>query len=409
MPSILFIHENFPAQFGGIARYLAARGWRVVFATAAEHVPDDARDHELLPNVRVVRYKTAREASPNIHPYLRGTEKAVLNGQAFARLGAALNKGGFDPDVIVAHSGWGSGSLARIVWPEARLIQYLEWWYNREPVDQEPTLMPSNREDFAAKALCRNLPFLLDVQSANAILVPTQFQADQMPHMLQPRIEVIHDGIDAGFFRPSAADDVQFSTRGLPDDAPIITYATRGMEPMRGFPQFMEAWSKLQHQRPDLHCVIAGRNRVCYGSQLPEGQSYKAAMLEAHEYDMSRLHFVGHLPSTRYRALLQRSSAHVYLTLPFVLSWSLIEAMLVEAPIVASNTAPIKEVAPDSTVSYVDLHSCEQICEAITQLLGNSKQATILGQSARQHAIKRYSSDALWPQLEAFFHDVMKG
>lgn len=403
MPSILLIHDNFPAQFGGIAGYLAQNGWRVVFATAADHIPDDDQ------GVDIVRYDRVQAPSDHAHPYLRSTERAVRNAQAFVQLGTSLRSDGFGPDIIVAHSGWGCGSMAKTVWPDARLVQYLEWWYNREPVDQLPTLMPSNRADFAAKALCRNLPFLLDAQSADAILVPTRFQAKQIPNLLQPLVSVIHDGVDNAFYRPAQPGDPIFSLAELPDEAPIVTYAARGMEPMRGFPQFMEAWAKLQYERPDLHCVMAGVDRVFYGSQLPDGQSYKTAMLEKYNYDLSRLHFVGPLPKQQYRALLQRSAAHVHLTQPFVLSWSLIEAMMTGALTVASDVPPVREAAPAGTVNYIDAARPEEISEAVSTLLDDHEAARLMGQSARSHATRTYAADKLWGQLEAFYRSILAG
>lgn len=403
MPSILFIHENFPAQFGGIARYLATRGWRVVFATAAEHVPPDGKDHLILPGVHVVGYRRARETSVAIHPYLTGTEQAVLNAQAFCRVGAALSKGGFTPDIVVAHSGWGSGSLARIVWPDARFVQYLEWWYNANPVEAAQPPKLESPENHAAQNICKNLPFLLDAQSADAIQVPTRFQADQLPDILKPRVQVLHDGIDADFFRPAPSDDPQFSFKNLPDDARIVTYATRGMEPMRGFPQFMQAWANLQHKWPDTHCVIAGADQICYGTPLPDGDSYKRRMLAQYQYDHTRLHFTGLLPKPRYRDLLRRSSAHVYLTRPFVLSWSLIEAMLTAAPIVASDTGPVREAAPDDTVRLVNMTQPDQITAAIDALLVDPTAAKEQGHQARKHAERTYCAAQIWPRLEQFY------
>jgi glycosyltransferase involved in cell wall biosynthesis len=407
MPSILFIHENFPAQFGGIAQYLAKNGWRVVFATAASQVPYDQSNHKLLPGVRVVRYRRAREPSGTIHPYLLGSEKAVLNAQGFFRLGAALKKKGFEPDVVVAHSGWGSGSLVKVVWPETRLIQYLEWWYNIDAPDVEPETKQRNPANFAAQTLCRNLPFLLDGQSSDAILVPTHFQASQLPDDIRKKTTVLHDGIDSSFYRPSVPTDASFSIGGLPDDARIITYATRGMEPMRGFPQFMEAWQKIQDDWPNVHCVIAGTDRVCYGSKARSGKSFKEEALHQLNLDQTRLHFVGLLPKTRYRALLQRSAVHTYLTRPFVLSWSLIETMMTGTPIVASNTAPVLEVMPIGSKSLVEMDSPDQIAAAIGETLNRPDEAQERAALLRKHATNNYSSAIIWPQIMAFLSECV--
>lgn len=405
MPSILFIHENFPAQFGGIAGFLAKCGWKVVYATAAENVEEKAEAQQLIPGVDVFRYSRARDASDSIHPYLKPSEFAVLNAQGFARLGAALAKAGFAPDVIVAHSGWGSGSLARIVWPGAKFVQYLEWWYHSREDGRTgiPWIRQQVPENHAAETLCRNLPFLLDLQSAEAILVPTAFQAEQIPKIYRPMVHVIHDGVDDEYFRPAEPDDPTFTLKALPDQARIITYATRGMEPMRGFPQFMKAWAQLQHEWPDVHCVVAGRDRVSYSPKLKNNGSYKDEALAKHEFDRSRLHFCGHLPRGKYRALLQRSAAHVYLTYPFVLSWSLIEAMMTGAPIIASATAPVLEAAPQRTVNYVEVDDTDSIATGMSQLLSDPELALQKSQAARAHAQQTYSAQKLWPMLEDLF------
>ncbi|MEP4197712.1 MAG: glycosyltransferase [Aliishimia sp.] len=407
MPSILFIHENFPAQFGGISVHLAKQGWQVVFATAAEHVAADGREHDLIPGVKVIGYRRARDVSSGIHPYLHSTEKAVLNAQAFSRLGAALNKGGFIPDIVVAHSGWGSGSLARVVWPKTRIVQYLEWWYHQPALDVEPNTIHANPEDTAAKTLCRNLPFLLDAQTSDAILVPTRFQAEQVPDFLRSRVTVLHDGVDSDYFRPSTETDTVFSCDCLPDAAPIVTYATRGMEPLRGFPQFMKAWAQLQHSHPDVHCVVAGKDRVSYGTQLATGDSYKKRMLDTCDFDSERLHFVGHLPKQRYRELLQRSDAHIYLTRPFVLSWSMIEAMLTGAPIVCAKTAPVLEVAPEGTAAYVDIDQPTEIANSVSDFLNNPTVAKNHGAAAREHAKNHFSSTHIWPRLAEFYNGLL--
>ncbi len=400
MPNILFIHENFPAQFGGLAIHLARRGWKVVFATASKHVAQDGSDHLLLPGVHVVGYRAARQQSGTTHSYLSGAEKAVLNAQGFARVGAALNKGGFTPDIIVAHSGWGSGSLARVIWPGVKFVQYLEWWYNINGVDEIAEVDIGNKEDRAARTLCRNLPFLLDAQSADAIWVPTQFQAAQIPDFLHGQVTVLHDGVDASFFRPKQPDDAAFEFGSLPVGAPYVSYATRGMEPMRGFPQFMAAWAQLQTEWPDLHCVIAGADRTCYGAQPKDGQSHKETLLKSYKFDRTRLHFTGLLPKPKYKSLLQNTSAHVYLTRPFVLSWSLIEAMMTGAAIVASNTPPVQEVAPSSTVSYVEMDQPKQIASAVSKMIKNPINARMQGANARRHVKALYATNTLHPKHE---------
>jgi glycosyltransferase involved in cell wall biosynthesis len=404
---ILFIHDNFPAQFGGLAGWLAQRGWDVVFATAADKLPADRLDGGLIKGVRVVRYKGKQGTRSSKAAITEKMDRAVQNGKSFVRIGASLNRKGFVPDVIVAHSGWGSGSFARTIWPQAKFVQYLEWWYNSAHLAGKTVLGPRKSRNSAARTLCDNLPFLLDAQTADAILVPTKFQAAQVPAMLKPRIHVLHDGVDANLHRPERTGDPKFTWDALPETARIVTYATRGMEPMRGFPAFMAAWAQVQHEWPDVHCVIAGSDRVCYGASLPDGESYKAQALNEHNFDMARLHFTGLLARDQYRALLRRSSAHVYLTQPFVLSWSLIESMMSGAPLVASDCPPVLEAAPTGTAAYTKISDPTAIAAAISGLLKDPVSARNMGLKARDHAVAHYSADKLWPRHEAFLRDLI--
>lgn len=408
-PKILFIHENYPAQFGPIGGYLAGLGWDVVFATASNKFTKGQVFQMAPSGMRVVRYSRKRNASPDIHPYLKSTELAVLNGQGFARCAIDLRDGGFNPDIIVAHSGWGSGSLAKVVWPKAKFVQYLEWWYNYPPVDVAKGAEAEFSEDGFASVLCRNLPFLLDAQTADAILLPTKFQRDQMPDWLQARATVIHDGVDTESFRPEKTGDKRFTVEGLPDDAKIVTYATRGMEPMRGFPEFMRDLEQIQKEHPSVHAVIAGTDSIHYSGNLPEGDTWKNRALREGKFDLSRVHFVGKLPMSRYRQLLRRSNAHVYLTRPFVLSWSLLEAMSTACPLIVSNTAPVREIIDNRKVAIsVDFEVRGEIANAVGRFLSDPTEANKIGRNARVHVSKHLAQQMIFPAKLKFFKSILE-
>lgn len=403
MPTILFVHQNFPAQFGGIGAYLVRHGWRVFFASAAEELP---KGETMIEGMHVLKFGAAREPAESTHRYLRGTEKATLNAQGFCRLALGLKSAGVSPDLVVAHSGWGSGSLSKVVWPDCKFIQYLEWWYNFPPVDVG--VSKDNPEDQHAFTLHRNLPFLLDAQSSDRVLVPTQYQADQIPQRIMPPIDVFHDGVDCAFYHPEGDGDAPFDWEGLPEDARIVTYATRGKEPMRGFPEFMEALSIMQQKDPDLHCVIAGADTIHYSRRLPEGETYKDIALKAHEFDLGRVHFTGRLPRSRYAALLRRSNAHVYLSRPFVPSWSLVEAMASGCPLVISNTPGVTEIAPDETIAMrAPLDQPNRIAAAALELIDSPSRARRMGKRARKHAETHYASQVLYPAKDTYFRGLI--
>lgn len=388
---IIFAHQNFPAQFGHFGAYLARAGWDVTFFTAAEGAkpPEKAKMVKMAPH---------RDPAETTHRYIRGLERGILNAQGFANSAMRVKDKLPAPDVVVAHSGWGSGTFAKAVWPKAAFVSYAEWYYHYPPrdvgrdADSAQTL-----EDGRASAMCRNLPMLLDFDQADRIWCPTGFQAAQFPAMYRDRMTVRHDGVDCDTFAPGTPAVHQWID-GLPEGAELVTYATRGMEPHRGFPEFMRAVAALQPQRPNMHVVIAGQDRVAYGEALPKGDSWKARMLAELDLDLSRVHFVGLLPYLKYRDLLQASQAHVYLTVPFVLSWSMIEAMAVGCPMVVADTAPVREaVTDDGMAEIVAMGDAGAVAAAVARLLGDRDRAMAKGRAARGRALAAYDRRWIWP------------
>lgn len=384
---IIFSHQNFPAQFGQFGAFLSRVGWDVTFFTAAEGAkpPDGAK---------MVKMGAHREPAESTHRYIRGLEKGVLNAQGFANAAMRVKEKLAAPDVIVAHSGWGSGTFAKAVWPEAKFVSYAEWYYHYPPRDVgRDGATPQTMEDGRASAICRNLPMILDFDQADRIWCPTEFQAAQFPDAYRQRMTVRHDGVDCEMFAPGKA-----WVEGVPEDAELVTYATRGMEPHRGFPEFMRAVAALQKVRPKMHVVIAGQDRVAYGEKLPEGESWKARMLAELDLDLDRVHFVGLLPYGKYRELLQASQTHVYLTVPFVLSWSMIEAMAAGCPMVVSDTPPVREaVTDDSMAEIVTKEDVDAVAAAIARLLDDPDRARAKGRAARARALAAYDRRWIWP------------
>jgi glycosyltransferase involved in cell wall biosynthesis len=245
----------------------------------------------------------------------------------------------------------------------------------------------------------RNAPLLLEMAACDAAITATRFQHAQFPAMAADRLTVLHDGVDTDFFSPDPSS--RFSLPGLPDEAELVTYATRGMEPYRGFPQFMRALVRLQERRPAMHAVIAAEDRVIYGRRLPEGESWRRRMLaELPELDLSRIHFTGHLSYERYRALLRRSDAHVYLTVPFVLSWSAIEALSTGCLMIGSDTAPLREIIePGSNGLLADFHDAHDLAARIEEALDMESEAKQrMRKAARATARARYSLKDLLPR-----------
>ena len=397
---ILFIHKNFPAQFGRVADWLVDQGWDVTFATARK----DARSSKL----RLVPFSEHRTPSEKIHHYLQGTENSVIAGQGMMRTALALRKQGYMPDIVVAHSGWGVGAYIKDVWPETKFVQYAEWYYNYPHADSTAYTAPSDPFEAAAKARTRNLPFWLDFSAADATICPTRHQADQFPDKLQPLITVLHDGFDTITHAPGARSSAVLSEYGIPPHAPLVTYIARGMEPTRGFPELMKTLDALQKNRPDMHAIIVADDRVAYGAKQ-EGFSWKEYMLSQLDLDTSRLHFAGLVPRRRMVEILQSSDAHLYLSVPFVLSWSFIEAMACGAPMVASRSASVEEfMTHGESGLLVDPQDIASVTSAVEFLLEDPFQARAFGHAARQKIASEFDGPrVIFPATAAFFESLL--
>jgi glycosyltransferase involved in cell wall biosynthesis len=325
---------------------------------------------------------------------------------------AELRKNGFIPDLVCGHSGWGTTIYMKDVFPEARLLTYFEWYYNARNSDVDFMNKQLGYEDLC-RVRTRNLPILMDLAHCDWGLCPTGYQLSQIPRVFHSKLSQLHDGVDTDFFAPS--DSVSFDipelNLHLTREAEILTYATRGMEPYRGFPQFMQAVEILQRRRPNLRVIIAGADRVAYGKKLPEGESYKGkALEELKDLDHSRLHFVGHLPFDVYRNLLQLSSVHVYLTIPFVLSWSLLEAMSAGCLVVGSDTLPVRELIEDGHNGLMtDMSNIDALADRIEEALDRRDSLAQIRANARQTILDRYALKDLLPRHLQLMRDLAEG
>lgn len=401
-PKILFVHSNFPAQFGFLGLRLKGAGWDCAFATARADTTSDT--------FRIIPFKEGRDITKGIHPYVANLERGVIRGQNAARAFYAARREGYEPDIVMAHSGWGVGLFAKDVWPHACYIPYCEWWYNFPPVDAsflsdfEPT------DDMQLRQRIRNSPMLIDLEASDRALCPTRFQAAQFPPRLQVLLSVIHDGVDTKAHAPAPARPAEVA--GLdtrPEAMPeIVTYATRGMEPQRGFPEFMRALEILQKRRPGLHALITGTDRVAYGKPLPEGDSWKKRMLAECDLDLSRTHFTGHLTRLDYIKVLQVSDAHVYLTVPFVLSWSMLEAMSAGVALVASDVEPVREFVTDGVHGrLVDFHSPQAIADAVEAMLEDRAATAAMRAAARERIVTGYDLETVFAQKQVWLSDAL--
>lgn len=380
---ILFLHRSFPGQFRYLAPLLAGENQIVFLTTAA--------DGE-IPGVRRMQY-LPRSRQGNSHHYVLNLQNALSYGEAAAQAALELKREGFLPDLIIGHSGWGPTLFMKDLFPQAALLCYFEWFYRASGSSHGFNPDTPVTDDNAAEIRMKNAAILTDLCSCDAGISPTVWQRSQFPAEFHKKISVIHDGVDTNYFSPRPVTSRTLPRIGLDlkEAAEVVTYVATGMEPIRGFPQFMEAVSLLQQRRPKCHVVIVGEDRVEYCNPLPGGKTYRQAALEAHPFDLSRLHFTGRLSLEEYRQILYLSSVHVYLTYPYILSWSMIEAMACGCAVVGSDTPPVAEVIENGRNGLLaDFFATGELADCIEQLLDQRTLARQIGLAARQTIMDRY-------------------
>lgn len=382
---ILFVHMNFPAQFRNLAGFLGRDSRNeVVFAAMNENPGWD------IPGVRKAVFVPDATMFPEGHAINAKFWEASCRASGALRLAVELRRQGFVPDIICGHSGWGPTMYLRDVFPEVAFVGYFEWFYDAASADMRFSDKPLS---LGARMEVRsnNIPILMDLASCTHGICPTRWQLDQFPSEFRSKISVIHDGVDTDYFSPDPAARMVLPGLDLSGATEIVTYATRGMEPYRGFPQFLEAAVEVVKQRPGCHVVIGGNDSSHYGPPPAPGKTWKEVLIERLQPDPERIHFVGSLPYGQYRTLLRASTAHVYLTRPFVLSWSFLEALSCGCLVVASDTDPVREVASDGhNALLTDMRSPAAIAGRIMEALENRGHLDGVRKQARQTVLDRY-------------------
>lgn len=390
---ILFLHPNFPAQFRHLAAALAEdTNNQVVFGT-------NRREGQITGVYKAI-YEKSRTARAETHHYVRPLENAVLEGQAVYRLAQNLKEQGFIPDLVYGHSGWGPTLFIKDIFPKSTFVCYFEWFYNAHGSDADFDPSELLNADDEARIRVKNAPILIDLASCDRGLSPTYWQRKQFPTEFHQKIQVLHDGINTNYFQPQPDAKLVLPRINLDLSTvdEVVTYVARGMEPYRGFPQLIETISILQQKRPQCHFIIVGNDRVAYGRTLPNGKTYKEEMLAKFPLDLNRVHFTNLIPYEEYLQVLQASSVHIYLTRPFVLSWSMLEALATECLVVASNTAPVTEVIEDGVNGLlVDFFSPEAIASRVEEVLDHPDRMAQVRIKARETILEKYDLAKLLP------------
>lgn len=348
---VLFLHTNYPAQFRFLVKAYLARGWKVWFASHTQK-------NKPLPSVKYIKL----EKAPSKGSKLDQNQFSALI--VFKQLLSLKRNNQLNPKRIYVHAGWGLGSFLRELFPDSTIIAYSEWWFNL--FSQDYLFNPSDSHvqhtlDSRLISLLRNHSFSYELQQADLLIAPTEWQRSQLPNNFQKKCHVVFDGIDQHMFSPGP--QTKYADKriaSLSPDTPLLTYATRGLEPYRGFPEFIKASFELLKEHKNWHVAIAGNDSINYykSSNAPKNGYGNEAYEFFKSHDLSsRVHFLGSLPLLAYRDLLRRSNLHCYFTRPYVLSWSFLESMFTGCRLFASNTAPVLEFAqhdPDThLVNYI--------------------------------------------------------
>jgi len=398
--NILFIHQNFPGQFKFLAPALVKLGHRVTGMTMQKS------DLSTWQGVQIVHYTASRGTTPNVHPWVSDFETKTIRAEACFKAALQMKQQGYMPDVIVAHHGWGESLFLKEVWPEARLGIYCEFFYHPHGADVgfDPEF-PATDEGEVCRLRLKNLNNLLHFEVADAGISPTHWQASTFPDPFRQKITVVHDGIDTQAVAPNPAVSLILKMAAGKDlvltrKDEVITFVNRNLEPYRGYHTFMRALPQLLKERPKARVLLVGADDVSYGAR-PDAAKYGDAKWkdifanevrgQISDADWQRVHFLGHVPYQYFIPLLQLSTVHVYLTYPFVLSWSLLEAMSAGCAIVASDTQPLREaIVHNETGKLVDFFDASALATSACELLSNAEERKRLGANARAFAQANY-------------------
>lgn len=376
----LFVHQNFPGQFLHLVRHLAASGrHELVFVTEA--------NENRIPGVRKILYRIDRAAAPSSFRDAQEFEMATLRAHAVARTAAQLRSLGFTPDIIIGHHGWGELLNLHDIWPGVPLLGYHEFYYRTAGLDVNFDPEFPTPEAAYARIRAKNAVNLLALTNPGHGQAPTWFQRSTYPAWAQPGITLIPEGVDLAACRPDPALRAAPFELGALRIAPherLVTYVARDLEPYRGFHVVMRALPRLLRARPDLRVVLVGGDGVSYGAKLA-GTTWREWLLnEVGPLDPARVHFPGRLDYAQYIRLLQRSDAHVYLTYPFVASWSLREALACGCAIVASDTAPVLEfVTEGATGRLTPCLDPARLAERVLETLEERDRTAAMRSAAR--------------------------
>lgn len=388
MAKVLFVHNGSSGRFAFLAAALMARGHQCALINS----PDGSD----IAGVPTKKWTPIKLNSTNIFQPAQRAERDFSRGKAAAETARAWEAEGFTPDLIIGHPGWGEMIFLREVFPDAKQIQIAEYFYISRggDIDFDPEFgLPQFDDRVRVHAL--NAGLALSYAEADWIVAPTPFQGSVIPRGLRHHVRVIHEGVDTALARPMPDAQIKFQNGAtVKAGDPVVTFINRRFEPMRGFHVFMRMLPAFLKMHPTAHVILVGMDdRDIYGLRPKDGRTWKQILLAevGPHLDNSRVHFVGTLNYVNLIRLLSLSAAHVYYTYPFVLSWSLLDAMATECLIVGSDTAPVRDVIVHGENGLlVDFFDTDALARTLTDACNDPARFVPLRKAARATAIKDY-------------------
>lgn len=396
---VLFLHQNFPAQFGHVASHLVrAHGYTCTFLS--ERLAGNSG------GVERIQYTPAGGATKTTHYCSRTFENAVWHSAAVYE--ALKAREDVRPDLIVGHSGFVSTSFLRELY-DCPVVNYFEYFYRTHDSDMDFRPEFSGPEISNLRARMRNAMLLVDLEDCDAGYSPTRWQRDRLPEVFHHKIHPIFDGIDTSLWRRNSGAPRKIGGLDVPDNVKIVTYVSRGMESMRGFDVFMKTAKLLCDRRDDVLFAVVGEDRVCYGGDenMTGGKSFKEWVLAQDEYDLERIRFIGRLPPPELANLLSVSDLHIYLTVPFVLSWSMMNALACGAVVLASDVGPVREmIRHEENGLLSDFFDVEALAEQASSVLDDPAAFRRLGDAGAAMIQERYSLEVCLPRMLKLYESV---
>jgi glycosyltransferase involved in cell wall biosynthesis len=393
---VLFVHSNFPAQFRNLAQAFSANPNIRVKAIGMGSAPG-------MPGIELQKYDFSSRNLDTVHAFARRFEREARRAEQVIYAANTLKLSGFEPKLIYVHPGWGEALPLRSLFPDATICCYAEFYYWPYGADVGfDKEFASLGVDGEIRVSLWNAATLLSLVEADFAVAPTMWQCMIFPKEFHSKIHVVHDGFDVARLR-GLADKGASQINGVPvaPDDEIVTFVARNLEPYRGFHIFMRALPALLRERPKARVYIVGGDKVSYGASPQTHATWREAMLAevGAEIDMSRVHFLGPQPYEQYLKLLKVSSAHVYLTYPFVLSWSMLEAMALGCLIIGSDTPPVTEVIQHGVNGLlVPFFQPDQLAATIAEALAEPARFAPLRAAAAQLVAERYDFQSTsWP------------